>query len=806
MTTCPDDETLLAFGRGALDDATRTEVVAHLDACEICHEVVVGAARADEPAAGSSGAVTIGRYLIERPIGAGSMGLVFAAHDPDLERRVALKLLRRQLAEDEDRRLEQRLLGEARAIAKLAHPNVVAAYEVARHDGELYLVMELIEGPTLTGWLAGHRTWQERLAMLTQAGRGLAAAHAAGIVHRDFKLDNVLVGPDGRARVTDFGLASGSLSGPTPELLGNALALTMTGALAGTPLFMAPEVLRGEPATTTSDQFSFAVSVWTALHNVRPFRGDSIRALIADIERGEPRGRTRIPAALREYVQRGLASDPAARWPSLDAMLDALARIAAPRRRWPLALAGTAALGLVAAGVAFATRAPARCTLATADTLWDASAAKVRMRLDTVVPARAAEIEAAVGTAVTDWRTRWRAERDAACGLPDATRATCLELQLHQVESVVAQLADADAKLAENAIDITRTLPDPRSCLHAISRAPDELDETAIALGRRLAEARALILTGQWEQARIVNGALEAELRVANRPGLHVRALLQLADALLDVDHAATARHLHAAIAIASQRGDDHAIAEGLIVLANTHGTRGDLATQEALAPLADAALARAGGDPELAARLAHGKCRVGWRRDRSEYARAVADCEASARSWRALRGDDAPELAGVENQLGMIAYSAERYGEAVQRFRAFEARTRRTHGPDYIDIDVSRVNTASVLLKLGKLDEAEPMYRDLIARRGWGSALGGLADLLRARGQLDEALVQYRACAAWNEANHYDADRCDNLVTISELLAELKRPLELDAATAACTQHASPSTDARLAALRSKL
>ena len=263
-TDCPSEDRLLAFAGGASAAADRAAIIDHLDGCAECRAVVV-AVSADEPGA-TTAPLRIGRYLVERPIGAGAMGLVFRARDAELDRAVALKLLRRSLDSDDDERLEQRLLGEARALAKLAHPNVVAVFEVARHDGELYLVMELIEGPTLSAWLlAAARTTDEVLAMFAQAGRGLAAAHAAGIVHRDVKLDNVLVGADGRARITDFGLATGALAGPLPEVHGDDIALTMTGALAGTPAYMAPEVLRGGDATPQSDQFGFAVALWCGL-------------------------------------------------------------------------------------------------------------------------------------------------------------------------------------------------------------------------------------------------------------------------------------------------------------------------------------------------------------------------------------------------------------------------------------------------------------------------------------------------------------------------------------------------------------
>jgi tRNA A-37 threonylcarbamoyl transferase component Bud32/tetratricopeptide (TPR) repeat protein len=799
---CPSDDTLVAFDRGTLDADTRRGVLEHLDDCEICHEVVVAAARDDAP---GDPVLAIGRYVIERPIGAGAMGIVFAARDPELDRRVALKLLRKQLADDEDRRLEQRLLGEARALAKLAHPNVVAAYEVARHDGELYLVMELIEGPTLTGWLAGDRAWPDKLAMLVQAGRGLAAAHAAGIIHRDFKLDNILVGRDGRARVTDFGLASGSLTGPTPEVVGNELALTMTGALAGTPLCMAPEVLRGEPATPASDQFSFAISLWTALHHVRPFRGDSIRALIADIERGEPRGRARIPAALRAIARRGMAASPEARWPSLDAMLAACERVARPRSRWPLVVIATAA---IAGGAAFAlspSSADPQCDLAE-DPPWNAAAAaRVRDRLLRVAPARAAVIETAVGAAIGAWRDRWRTERITACRAGDEARIACLELQHREVGAVIDQFATADETVADGAIDSARRLPDPRRCATAVSADTDP------ALALRIAETEALRRVGKFAQARDQANQLAREAARRGLPDLQLRAALLHAEALYDTgDRGEAVTALHAAIELATERRDDHAIAEALVHLVSAHAAVGNFGAHDTAARLADAALHRAGGDLELAAMLAMGRCRIGWRRPPAEHDRGVVDCTEAARQWRALRGEDAPELAWVDNQLGMLAVVADRHAEALVHFQAFEERSRRSHGDDYVNLDVARVNRATAMVKLGRYAEAEPILRDLIARRGWSSALAGLAEVSQARGAIDDAIAELRRAATWNHDHGGEADRCENLIRIAELEAgrEHREPAlaVLGEATPICKLAAGAEADARIAAVRARL
>jgi serine/threonine protein kinase len=267
------------------------------------------------------------------------MGVVYAAHDPELDRPIAIKLLRlRGPAPAEG---HERLQREAKVMARLSHPAVVPVFDVGSHQDRLFVAMELVDGQTLSSWLKQTRPdWRDALAALVRAGRGLAAAHAAGIVHRDFKPDNVLVGADGRIRVTDFGLARLGDGAPVAEpSAGDAASpaegggLTRGDAVMGTPGYMAPEQHLGRPADARADQFSFCVALYEAVYGERPFRwepADDVRSLVAlagEVTAGRvqppPRG-SRVPAWLRRVLVRGLAVDPAARWPTMDALLDAL--------------------------------------------------------------------------------------------------------------------------------------------------------------------------------------------------------------------------------------------------------------------------------------------------------------------------------------------------------------------------------------------------------------------------------------------------------------------------------------------------
>ena len=293
-----------------------------------------GAAGRAPPARTADAADTtaIGRFAIRRKLGEGGMGVVYAGHDAQLDREVAIKLVRAVAGDDQAR---ARLLREAQAMAQVAHPNVVPIYEVGEHGDQVFVAMELVAGETLTAWLRREpRDWRAMLAMFVAAGRGLAAAHARGLVHRDFKPDNVLVGGDGRPRVLDFGLAravaspevadAGAPRGSTSAL---DLELTVAGSMMGTPGYMSPEHFAGRDIGPASDQFGFAVGVYRALFDHAPFAGASLGELRDAVCSGAlqpPRDDGSVPASIIAAVLRALASDPAARFPTMDALLDEL--------------------------------------------------------------------------------------------------------------------------------------------------------------------------------------------------------------------------------------------------------------------------------------------------------------------------------------------------------------------------------------------------------------------------------------------------------------------------------------------------
>ena len=307
-----------------------------------------------------------GRYLVLDRLGGGGMGVVHSAYDPKLDRRVALKLLRPDMCGSRD--AQARLLREGQTLARLAHPNVVTVHDVGEFEGRVFVDMEFVKGSTLSQWLElKPRSWRAIVDVFLQAGRGLAAAHAVGIVHRDFKPDNVLVGDDGRVRVADFGIAllarsepEEQVGAPAPALprgktddpvVASAAGRTTSGVVVGTPLYMAPEQLRGRSADARSDQWSFCVALAEALYARHPFASGSQEALRSgeEVSPSLPRSST-VPGWIRPILVRGLATPAEARFSSMDALLGELSY---DPRAGGLRTLGAALLVVALAGGAF---------------------------------------------------------------------------------------------------------------------------------------------------------------------------------------------------------------------------------------------------------------------------------------------------------------------------------------------------------------------------------------------------------------------------------------------------------------------
>ncbi|MCH9683627.1 MAG: serine/threonine protein kinase, partial [Deltaproteobacteria bacterium] len=361
LDACPDETTLALLAEGALAPAQIQAVEGHVDDCAACRELLAMMGRAAdfpvvEPAQRElARGETVGRHVVLERVGAGGMGVVYAAYDPDLDRRVALKLLRDEVLGSEDGgEARQRMVREAKALARTAHPNVVTVYEVSTWCGQVYLSLEYVDGVDLAQWLAAEDDPERILDMVMQAGRGLAAAHAAGLVHRDFKPANVLIGTDGRARVADFGLARSHAVEPARPNVGGRMKaalvhLTDPGQMMGTPAYMAPEQREGGLVDHRADQFSYCVTLYEALCGWRPFASDGWGP-DGLLPLGEPRAppRTRVPPRLWRIIKRGLDPRPELRFASMDALLAELRPPAVRRMGLPLALVAACLVGLAA--------------------------------------------------------------------------------------------------------------------------------------------------------------------------------------------------------------------------------------------------------------------------------------------------------------------------------------------------------------------------------------------------------------------------------------------------------------------------
>ncbi|MEZ4453341.1 MAG: serine/threonine-protein kinase [Nannocystaceae bacterium] len=448
---------------------------------------------------GSSEPTHIGRYLIGRRLGAGGMGVVYSAYDPELDRRVALKLLHADRSGPEAR---ARILREAQAIARISHPNIVHVYEVNEHADQVFMAMEFAPGETIDEWIHRRpRSWREVLGAYLQVAEGLRAAHEVGLVHRDIKPENVVMGEKGRVMILDFGLArlreadaartTRDESGAEARITGGRAVdeasgggdlrhtLTATGAVMGTPAYMSPEQCSGLPADARSDQFSFCVALYEGLYGERPFAAHNLSELIAAICGGKireaPRG-SKVPTWLRRVLLRGLSVKTEERWPSMQALAEALAADPArSRTRW---LGGAAIVGSLALGVVGVWRPLGDAGICRGEGhfagVWDgARKEQVRGALARTGIAYAdqswALIERSLDAYVSQWSSMYadacqsHRRGDSSADLYDREIA-CLDARVLEVSAMVDVLAAADAQVLQHTSELLGGLAPVASC------------------------------------------------------------------------------------------------------------------------------------------------------------------------------------------------------------------------------------------------------------------------------------------------------------------------------------------------------
>lgn len=640
---------------------------------------------------------TLGRYTVLEALGRGAMGTVYAAYDPQLDRRVAVKLLHRRDAD-----ANAALLAEAQALARLSDPHVLTVHDLGAEGAQVFVAMEYVEGPTLSDWLRERprpltdTDLARVLAVMVGAGKGLAAAHAAGLIHRDFKPHNVLLTEGERPLVADFGLAQ-----PIERASAGEDDTGRAFNVVGTPAYMAPEVFDGEPADTQSDQFSFCVTLFEAIHGTRPFHGDTLVALAYAISKGELQPPEHDgPRWLQPILSRGLSTDPSKRWPSMEALVDALGRDPGHRRRrWVLGAA--AGVGLVGLGATLGGDGTAPCAQGDAHIaeVWNEErASSIRTAFEATQLVIASETAERVTQRLDQRAQRWSTAFGDACRRHQAReqsadmhdrRMRCLGRARVRMDALVSTLENAEAGSVERAVDAVEDLDSVGRCGDLVALASDvpappaEFSEAIDELDRRAAELRSRISLDT-----IANGVPEAEALVAEAesigyPVLTSRMYVELGRAARRArDAKASADAYERAWHLALQTREDSLAVGALLALMKVQGV--ELRAFEvglARGRDADAVIARlAERDADEASLqrglLALSRGIVEWRREDFERARAhLAEAETSL--VPRLPEDDA-RLANLYNTKGMVLSNLDRPRAAEAYRTALDIQTRR--------------------------------------------------------------------------------------------------------------------------------
>jgi tetratricopeptide (TPR) repeat protein len=770
---------------------------------------------------------TVGRYIVLHTLGMGSLSVVYAAYDPELNRQVALKFMHAARTDgvDSQNSSRARLLREAQAIARVNHPNVIAIYDVGTREDEVYLAEEMVTGEDLREWLAtGRRSQREILEVFRQAGRGLAAAHAAGIIHRDFKPANVLVGQDGRVRVVDFGLARAAdeVAGGAavearepprradppegrPESAEDVLesALTQTGAMVGTPYYMAPEQHQGRVVDARGDQFGFCVSLYEALYGERPFPAMTLDELVQRVTGGEvappPPGAT-VPGWLRRILLRGLQRDPAARYPTMDALLAELGHD--PRaRRWQFVALGAGLLLLAGIGVGLDRYVEARlrpCSDAprhVAEVWSPARKAALQKAFTGTRLSYAGRVWESVAQALDAYTTAWAAMHTEAC---EATRLhgeqseevldlrmQCLSARLEETRALTEVLEHADASVMDRAAQAVHGLSPIGTCadvrgLSAPVRLPQDRATRAKveALRNRLARIKALELA-QARQGMAQIGPAVAEARQLGYGPVLAEALLRQGSLETRTGQYAPAQEtFEEAVWTAIAAGDEAtaALAESQLVEVTARQRRAEEGLRWARA--AEATLTHLGGPQELIrARLAHGLGEAyfilkKWPASEAQYRRAIELRER-------LLGPDSLEVANSLSGLGNTLHDEGKALEAVAQHRRALAIWEKVVGPEHPQLARPLYYLGKAYLASGQLAmAADCLRRALTLRESFlglthglvAQAHEALGRVLRAQGQYDEAAAQYRQALHAYEKTASDA-AVDDWLALGELL-----------------------------------
>jgi eukaryotic-like serine/threonine-protein kinase len=804
---CPSDAALLDWYLGGLPQPQAGQVAAHVTGCAACAErartledtesAPVKSVLSHGGEAGGGGRLdlrrgtTFGRFLVLEQIGHGGMGVVYAAFDPVLERKVALKLL--HLEKLDTQALEEaraRLLREAQAIARLSHPNVVTLFDAGEVDGQIFLAMELIEGVTLRAWQrASKRPWHQVLDKYLAAGRGLVAAHTAGVVHRDFKPANVLVGDDNRVRVLDFGLARGTDEAPLPaarlrtqsDLSGEpseSTLVTRQGRALGTPAYMAPEQLGGERVDARADQFSFCASLYEALYGTRPFPAPTQAEALQSMRAGhlQPPLHASGPRALRRILARGLSCEPAARYPSMQTLVAELQRVQRRGGLRTLARWAVPVLLLVAAASVPFARQPKVCT-----------GAEARL-VEVWSPERRAALERRLGTVadpavalIDEYARRWVSEHTEACLATRvrgeqteavlAARMHCLERSRRELDAAAHVLEglppDGAARVAELASSLTPLAACGALEVTAVAGPPSPPAHLAPEVERLQRELELLAAQRYLRTDRLLEDARALLVR-AEELGFEP-LVAQVLDLILHVK--GDTHHLDGAeedgvraVTLADKLGLDELRLRAEVQLSRLYGLRQRRVEQgERHLRRAFAVLDRMNRPLHLDEAL---NTQLGMLRFQGgRYAEAEAHFGRSLELETRLGGPDHPRLALLLNNLAQSQKAQGRFAEAEDSSgRALELLRARV-GEAHRWTQVARYSRGTLLLRMGRPQPALAEFLALNPRLELDTIGAGGANLhLRVslahlhQDRLEEAERALRAAEQWIEA-HATAD-----------------------------------------------
>ena len=703
---------------------------------------------------------TIGRFIVTGELGAGGMGVVYAAYDPKLDRKVAIKMLHEGIRHSHRARLER----EARAMAKLTHPNVVSVHEVGEYENRLFVAMEFVDGKTLRDWLAHEKPDRRQIMnVMIEAGRGLAAAHAAGMAHRDFKPDNVLVGKDGRARVSDFGLVTPvgtdtidevpapiASASPSRDAV-PAIALTQVGTIMGTPLYMAPEQHEGGATDHRADQFSFCVTLWEALYERTPYSAQSYEALVDNVVAGRiqpPPSANKGPKWIRNILTRGLSVDPAARFASMNDLLLALEndpwkfrrRLAAGAAL--LSLTGAAAFVLVFQGQD-SSSAAAICQGAERqiDAIWTPE-----RRSEIAKAFRGSDIPGALDAwtkseqrldvYASDW-VKLRTESCEATHLHKeqspkllAFSMDCFDRRLLGFRSVVELFASVpNEHVFKNAGKTVGDMPDLQSCLNRseLERAVPlpENPEARIEI-RKLQESYEQMkrheLRGEFTEAlelatrmsgradELGYSPLEADILIARGGFEQTLGMPQAAEATL-----------RKAASAAARANDDAKVAGVWIRVLDLLVQQGRLDEALAIETVAVTSAERVPGNLAIQARLHNtlGGIFVA----KARYDEAFDAYQIALDMQRAIGSENNRALAPAIANLGLAQWYRGNIQAAKGSFEEALELMLRDNGPDHTLVAYARKNIADLAIQLGNDDQAHEQYLEVL--RIWTKTLG---------------------------------------------------------------------------------